>query len=306
MQWRNEQIYHLRQTNPLTKDEQDAYFQREVSKLFEQDQPSQILFSYLIKDKCIGYGGLVHINWTDKHAEISFVMDTSLEREFFEFHWTKYLSLIEQVAFDELNLHKIFTYAFDLRPRLYSALSSREFNKEATLKDHALFNGKFIDVLIHAKLNEEKILRIVGSEDLEITFKWATDKAVRAFAYSQEAISEDQHVSWFRNKVASVDTEYYILEVNNKAAGSIRFDIEEEYGSAKISYLIDPKFTGKGYGTYLLEKGVIKLKNTRPYVKSVFGHVLKENLASIKIFKKLGYEISFESNTELKFEKRLK
>jgi hypothetical protein len=26
MQWRNEQIYHLRQSQPMTKEDQDAYF----------------------------------------------------------------------------------------------------------------------------------------------------------------------------------------------------------------------------------------------------------------------------------------
>ena len=47
MNWRNEQIYHLRQNTPLTKENQDYYFENVVSKLFEQAQPNQILFSFL-------------------------------------------------------------------------------------------------------------------------------------------------------------------------------------------------------------------------------------------------------------------
>ena len=54
----------------------------------------------------LGYGGLVHINWIDKNAEISFIMNTSLEKEHFNFHWKMYLSLVEQVAFDELSYIK--------------------------------------------------------------------------------------------------------------------------------------------------------------------------------------------------------
>ena len=91
MQWRNEQIYHLRQNKPLTKEAQENYFQTVVSSLFEQEQPNQILFSYLENDVCIGYGGLVHINWIDKHAEISFIINTQLEKDFFDFHWVTYL-----------------------------------------------------------------------------------------------------------------------------------------------------------------------------------------------------------------------
>lgn len=153
MRWRNEQIYHLRQDKPLTAEDQEDYFNNVVARLFEQEKPNQILFSYLENGKCIGYGGLVHINWIDKNAEISFIMDTNLEKDFFEFHWTNYLHLIEKIAFDELNLHKIYIYAFDLRPHLYKAVERVGFFKEAILKEQCFYNNKFIDVIIHSKIN---------------------------------------------------------------------------------------------------------------------------------------------------------
>lgn len=153
MKWRNEQIYHLRQAQPLTTESQDNYFNTVVASLFEEMQPKQILFSYLENDNCIGYGGLVHIDWFNKNAEISFIMNTSLEKDYFHFHWSTYLQLIEQMAFNELKFHKIFTYAFNLRPHLYEAVESQNFFKEATLKEHILFDGKYIDVVIHSKIN---------------------------------------------------------------------------------------------------------------------------------------------------------
>lgn len=153
LKWRNEQIFHLRQNKQLTAWDQDNYFSDVVSELFEADQPSQILFSYLENDVCIGYGGLVNINWIDKNAEISFIMNTELEKDYFQFHWKNYLGLIEKIAFEELRLHKIFTYAFDLRPHLYNALESVGFSKEAILGEHCFFDGKYIDVVIHSKTN---------------------------------------------------------------------------------------------------------------------------------------------------------
>ena len=77
----NEQIFHLRQFEPLTKIKQDLYFTNIVSKLFKEEQPNQILFSFLKNGECIGYGGLVHINWIDRHAEISFIINTILDNE---------------------------------------------------------------------------------------------------------------------------------------------------------------------------------------------------------------------------------
>ena len=155
MQWRNEQVYHLRQNGLLSEQQQDEYFDNVVSKLFDQDEPDQILFSFLNGQKCIGYGGLVHVNWVDKNAEISFIMDTKLEKSFFDEYWTAYSKLIEKVAFEKLNLHKIFVYAFDLRPHLYKTLNKNHYFHDATLEEHCYFRGEYKNVIIYAKLNQE-------------------------------------------------------------------------------------------------------------------------------------------------------
>lgn len=153
MKWRNEQIYHLRQAKPLTEEDQNWYFENVVSILFDEEKPNQILFSFLKNDTCIGYGGLVHINWIDKHAEISFLLNTELEKDSTEDYWRLYLNLIEKVAFQELKIHKIQTYAYDLRPRLYDVFESVGFARDARLRDHKNIDGTFVDVIIHSKLN---------------------------------------------------------------------------------------------------------------------------------------------------------
>jgi RimJ/RimL family protein N-acetyltransferase len=152
MKWRNEQMYHLRQNKPLAIEEQQAYFNTVVAELFHKEQPEQILFSYLDGNKCIGYGGLVYINWEDQNAEISFIMDTDLEKDFFEIHWKTFLNLIEKVAFQDLGIHKIYTYAFDLRPKLYNVLEKCDYFKDAVLKDHCFFEQGFRNVVIHSKI----------------------------------------------------------------------------------------------------------------------------------------------------------
>ncbi len=152
MKWRNEQLYHLRQNNPLTAAQQDDYFKQIVLPQFDEQTPPQLLFSYLENGVCIGYGGLVHINWQDKNAEISFLMDTSLEKENFCTHWSMFLSLIQKVAFLDIKLHKIFTYAYDLRPKLYESLIESGFIEDARLKDHCFIENEFRDVVIYYKI----------------------------------------------------------------------------------------------------------------------------------------------------------
>jgi RimJ/RimL family protein N-acetyltransferase len=155
MQWRNEQIYHLRQAKPLTQEDQDAYFKNVVAQLFDQEQPNQVLFSFLRNEELIGYGGLVHINWVDKNAELSFIMDTKLEKLMFEEIWAAYLVTIEKIAFENLNLHKIYTFAFDLRPHLYQVFEKNGLFLDARLNEHCIFNGRYLDVVIHSKINQK-------------------------------------------------------------------------------------------------------------------------------------------------------
>ena len=154
MKWRNEQIYHLRQDELLTIKNQEKYFTEVIPRLFELKQPDQLLFSFLKNDICIGYGGLVRINWLDKNAEISFIMNTELEKNKFDKFWRIFLMLIEEIAFKEINLHKIYTYAFDLRPNLYAVLTNSGYIEEARLKEHCLFQNNYIDILIHSKTND--------------------------------------------------------------------------------------------------------------------------------------------------------
>jgi RimJ/RimL family protein N-acetyltransferase len=300
MNWRNEQLYHLRQHKPLTEADQDAYFGNVVAKLFDQEFPSQILFSYLENGKCIGYGGLVHINWIDKNVEISFIMDTALEKEYFEYHWGIYLKLIEEVAFQELNLHKIFTYAFDFRPRLYPALESAGFTKEARLKEHCLFEGKYLDVLIHSKIQDHLVLRAAQKEDIQLTYEWANHPETRAYSFSKDFINFESHTAWFTSKITDSNCKYLLLENNGFPLGSIRVDIKEEEGT--ISYLIAPGLKGKGYGKKIVQKLLGYLKKEKIALKKVVGWVQEDNISSIKIFEKTGFEKVQQEDGTLKFE----
>jgi RimJ/RimL family protein N-acetyltransferase len=291
LKWRNEQIYHLRQNKPLTVEDQENYFNTIVDKLFDEEQPNQILFSYLENDVCIGYGGLVHINWIDKNAEISFVMKTELEKEFFQLHWVSFLGLIEQLAFEELDLHKIFTYAFDLRPHLYIALEIAGFTMEAVLKEHCLFQGEYRDVVIHSKINfknefnkiDKLYLREVNLNDAEILFDWVNEKNVRTNSINQEPILWENHLEWLAKKLNNPDNKILILVSGDNLLGQIRIDMIE--GFWNIDYSIDNKFRRKGLGKEIVKQLIDKFESYQ-----FKATVKKENIASIKVFTNLGFK----------------
>jgi len=303
MDWRNDQLYHLRQKKELTPYDQDIYFRTVVTKLFDDINPDQILFSYLKNKDCIGYGGLVHINWEDNIAELSFLIDTEIEKSEFELHWEIFLKLIEQVAFKELGFHKIFTYAFDLRPKLYPALEESGFTREARLIKHMYWCNEYHDIVVHAKFSKSLMLRNARFNDCEILYQWANNPIIRNNSFNKENINYDDHKNWLIEKLEDHNCLFYILSIKGIPVGSIRFDIDNHH-EATINYLIDPRHQKKGYGKKILKLGIEKAAEEYD-IYSFIGFVKKDNIASNKIFEWLKFHRTTFEEGVYRFEKKL-
>ena len=291
MQWRNEQLYHLRQKELLTKEKQDIYFKEVVAKLFDEKKPSQILFSFLKKDKCIGYGGLVHIDWNNKNAEVSFLMKTSLEEKNFVYVWSSFLILLKKVAFKKLDLHKIYTYSYELRPKLYDSLLENGFLLEGRLKDHCIVGSKFYDVLYHSCINPIQNLsfRVVKKADSSLLYIWRNDLEVRKNSFNTKFIPLESHEKWFNKKTSNIKRKIYIFETKQgHPVGQVRLDyINEKW---LIDFSVDKFFRGLGLGKNMLMQ-IISLFKKGTFVANVINH----NYASIEIFKSLTFKMIYET-----------
>ena len=295
MKWRNEQIYHLRQARPLTEDDQQRYFDNVVSKLYDNPKPDQILFSYLEKGVCIGYGGLVHINWIDRNGEISFIMDTKLEAEHFAEHWSNYLTMLKSVAFDDLGLHKIYTYAFDLRPHLYTMLEANGYKREATLKEHCLFNGKYKDVVLHSLWNDRyEVINYVDctrEQNLDILALRNRDD-VRSWMVNPEVIPEEIHFKFVESLKGNPNRLYYAIYKNGMLVGTYNLTNEGE-GIWERGIIANPSTQGTGQ----TEKWERQILSSLPSdIKAVSAKVKQDNLRSIKYHEKLGYKEQSRDN----------
>jgi len=154
MNWRNEQLHILRQKKPLTKDEQDKYFDDVISNFFQVENPEQLLFSFLKDDHLIGYGGLVHIDWESKNGEISFLLNTyrSKNKALFNDDFSEYLSMIIAIAFSHLNFIKLTTTVYNIHERKdYIKIIERfGFKREALLEKQILIQNELRNVFIYS------------------------------------------------------------------------------------------------------------------------------------------------------------
>jgi RimJ/RimL family protein N-acetyltransferase len=290
MHWRNDQIDVLRQKELLTKESQDLYFENVVKPLFDEKYPSQLLFSFLEDGELIGYGGLVHINWSSKNAEVSFITNTTRSRNvsLFVQDWINYLRILKSLVEANNLFTKVYTYAYDLRPPLYEALTHSFFCQEARLKEHVFIRSEYRDVLIHSYFFRDLEFREATHQDVILYFNWANDPLVRRSSFNEKEIELEEHKKWFELKLHSQHATLLVATKCGKPIGQIRFDAAGE-GIYEIDFSLDTDHRGKNMGSDLLRQGTENFFKLKPSTKKVIAKVKATNIASGKSFERAGF-----------------
>ncbi len=292
-QWRNEQIDILRQKKLLTIEKQDEYFKEVVAKLFEEEDPTQLLFSFLENDILVGYGGLVHIDWESLNGEISFITETSRNREIqrFKNDWGEFLKILKVIASVHLRFNKIYTYAYDIRPALFSVLDENNFKQEATLKKHISIHGDLHHVLIHSYFCTPIVLKEASEQDLLLYFDWVNEARVRENSFDEKPILIEQHRTWFLNKINDPNSMMKVAYFSEEAIGQVRFD-QTDKGVFEIDFSVAKNWRGLGLGSKMMKIGVADLIKKLPNFLKIIARVKKQNEPSRKVFLKSGFKMS--------------
>ena len=149
--WRNSQKNVLRQSKDIQPSEQELYYTRTLLPEYGKKEPNQILMSIFESGNLLGYGGLVHISWPDRRAEISFLLDPIHEgdSDYKSIIFSTFLEVVGSVAFQDLGLQKLWTETFAFRTGHLEILEKKGFSSEGRLRKHWYINGEFIDSLLH-------------------------------------------------------------------------------------------------------------------------------------------------------------
>ncbi|MCG5516521.1 MULTISPECIES: GNAT family N-acetyltransferase [unclassified Ectothiorhodospira] len=169
-QWRNAQMDVLRQSAAITPEDQQRYFAEHVWPDMGVLQPQQILLAIERHGQLIGYGGLVHISWPYRRAEISFLLEPHLERdpETLLDHFSRYLLLIQDLAFEDLQLKKLITETYEHRVVHLKGLEAAGHRLEGRLRKHVMVGGQPADALIHGILSHEARSRSPSARDTSV------------------------------------------------------------------------------------------------------------------------------------------
>lgn len=130
-------------------------------------------------------------------------------------------------------------------------------------------------------------LRETKQEDCRFLYELRNEETVRLNSFHPEVIPYQQHKLWFAKKIEHPMVRMYILMFGGERIGQVRVDIENQ--SAEISYALCSEARGHGYSKWMLQEVEARLKE-EGCCHSLIAEVMRENLASRKIFQSLGYE----------------
>ena len=134
-------------------------------------------------------------------------------------------------------------------------------------------------------------LRRATMEDVRLIYEWANDKERRQNSFQSNPIPLEDHMCWYKNKMQSETTLFYILMNGEQPVGQIRLEIEED--CAQVNYSISAEHRGKGYGKEMLRLVELELQASCPRVKKLVAEVKADNEASQRVFENLNYRSAY-------------
>ncbi len=139
---------------------------------------------------------------------------------------------------------------------------------------------------IFANIEDSVVLRPVHKDDCYRIWQWANDPDVRASSFNSLPISLEDHKKWFFEKIGDKNCLFFIVTLHTIPIAQLRFDLEGH--SAKISFMIDKDFRGKGYGEQIIRLACRYLFR-KFNIECIHAYVLQSNSISIKTFTKSGF-----------------
>lgn len=136
-------------------------------------------------------------------------------------------------------------------------------------------------------------LRKCQADDVVSYFNWVNDPSVRESSLETDPITWIEHEAWFKTRINDPMCRMYLLCIDNLPVGQIRF--QKVNNNWSINYSIDELVRGRGWGRFLVEQGIVAMRSST--MGNVVANIKVTNLASRKIFEKLGFSRGSQSDS---------
>lgn len=150
---------------------------------------------------------------------------------------------------------------------------------------------RIIDALLNfTNVNDDIFLRNANINDLKDVFVLSNKDYVRQYSINKDKILWDNHVNWFKSVLEDNNLVFYVVtDFSNSFLGQIRYKLDNDYATVSLS--LTEKLRGKGLSRMILYHSIEKLFIMKSNINYIIAYVSEANIASIKIFKGLKFEV---------------
>ena len=133
-------------------------------------------------------------------------------------------------------------------------------------------------------------MRNMREDDIEIIYKNLHLDFVNKYFKNkkQQQKIHKNHSEWYKTHISSFDYSIYIFEdEENNFVAMTSYEVLKD--TAKINIYLNKDFRNKGYSQEILSESIEKFLQDNKEIKHIKAYILKENIASKKIFENLGF-----------------
>ena len=152
----------------------------------------------------------------------------------------------------------------------------------------ALDLGLIVFLKEEVDLHNSIALRLATEADCRQLLDWRNDPITVSMSLVSEEVSWEDHVLWFDGVLDNPKRHLLVAEDSQYSYGTIRLDELED--TAEISITVSPSLRGQGVGAKLLDAAGRWAKKELG-LDRIVAKIKSNNLASIALFTKCGYEI---------------
>lgn len=146
--------------------------------------------------------------------------------------------------------------------------------------------------------NEKLWFRKPNKSDCHLLLKWANEEETRKQSFQTHYITPEEHSRWFQNVLTDENVVLLILCLGEAPIGNIRFVID--CGRATLSYSIDHRYRGRGFGRELIRMGLIYAEKELA-ISEVRAETKPGNIASQRVLLDNGFQMIKQMSGENKF-----
>tara|TARA_B100002019_G_scaffold291891_2_gene313309 strand:+ start:17734 stop:19011 length:1278 start_codon:yes stop_codon:yes gene_type:complete len=124
------------------------------------------------------------------------------------------------------------------------------------------------------------------------SFLWRirNDTKSREFSINKNYISHEEHKNWLKNKLKSKFSIIFLITINKRNAGVVRFEKNVRSDFTEISIILSPEFRGQGLSKHILKKTLNKAYSEHN-INKFLANIHESNLSSKNIFINIGFNV---------------